>query len=125
MGLEVDMEPLGPAFARDFLCHLDQSRGNSLSPHSRRNAGIQDEGMNAAIPGDIDEAYEFITDKSADVTQTARQNSRKIPVRVCAPGCSPQPVQRIIGRKRINAQCYIRLVQFRVPLEPLPGSGSA
>ena len=56
MRFEIDMEPFGSALASQGFCPFDKSACNAFSPKFRIDAGIENEGMNAAVPGDIDEA---------------------------------------------------------------------
>lgn len=55
MRFEIDMQPFGSALASQSFCSFDQSACDASPPKFRIDAGIEDEGVTAAIPGDIDE----------------------------------------------------------------------
>ncbi len=75
MRLEIDMQPFGAALAGNPRGFPDQLRGDALPAHVGVNAGIEKEGMNAAIPGDIDEADEPVVVIGADMGEAAGQDA--------------------------------------------------
>ncbi len=77
MRLEIDMQPLGAARAGNPHGFPDQLRGDALPAHVGVNAGVEKEGMNAAVPGDVDEADEPVVVIGADMGEAAGRMREK------------------------------------------------
>ncbi|OWV77659.1 hypothetical protein ATY77_30290 [Rhizobium sp. R634] len=65
------MQPFGAALAGNPHGFPDQLRGDALPAHLGMNAGVEKEGMNAAVPGDVDEADEAAVVIGADMCEAA------------------------------------------------------
>lgn len=71
MRLEIDMQPFGAALASEVRRLADHARRDALPSHVGMDRCIEDEGMDAAIPGDVDEADEPVVLIGADMTEAA------------------------------------------------------
>lgn len=69
---EVDVKPLRTAVARQDLRPFDQAGCDALSSKDWIHAGIENESVNAAIPGDVDETDECRSGKCADMGEASR-----------------------------------------------------
>lgn len=91
--LEIDMQPLGAALPGNPRGFPDQLRGDALPAHVGVNAGVEKEGMNATIPGDIDEADEAAVVIGADMGKAAGQDAGEVRCLRCVPGGGPEGVE--------------------------------
>nr|WP_172599177.1 hypothetical protein [Rhizobium leguminosarum] len=78
MRLEIDMQLFGATLAGNFRRFPDQLFGDALWAHIGLSAGVENEGMNAAIPGDVDEADGAAVVIGADVGEAAGQDSGEV-----------------------------------------------
>ena len=74
MLFEIDMQPLRAAFARYMHCHFDKTGRYSLPAEFGGDAGVENESMDAAILGDIDEADQTLSGEGADMSEASRQD---------------------------------------------------
>src|ERR1700676_3691603 len=74
MRFEIDMEPLGAAFSGNGNRLLDQARAYPAVPVSRMDGCIEDGGMPATVPGDIDEANETLTVAGTKIREAPRKH---------------------------------------------------
>lgn len=86
MRLEVDMQPVGPALARQFRGLAHQPLAQSEATMVWVDAGIEQESVNAAIPSDVDEANQRACVIGAKMNQTARQDR----LGIARPGLPPR-----------------------------------
>ena len=77
MGLEVDVQPMGAALPGNPFGLLHEARRDALPAKVRMNAGIEDEGVNATVPGDVDEADDRVVLVGTDMSKGARQDVGK------------------------------------------------
>ena len=90
--LVVHVEPLGTEIPRGLSCPSDEGRTNALPPHGWVHRGIQEEGVCAAVPRHMDEAYETSVLARGDPSQAAGKNGR--PVR--GPGLLPRTRDQVV-----------------------------
>ncbi|ANL85412.1 hypothetical protein AMC81_CH02651 [Rhizobium phaseoli] len=77
MRFEIDMQPFGAARTGNPRGFPNQLRGDALPAHVGVNAGVEKEGMNAAVPGDVDEADEAAVVIGADMGEAAGRMREK------------------------------------------------
>ena len=106
MRLEIHVKPPGSAHPCGLDGRLDQSGGDALPPHRRFDAGVEQEGMEPTVPRHVDEADKAVCVEGADMGQAPGQDWREIPVLTGLPSRAPQPVQFVVGRKRIDPENY-------------------
>ena len=106
MRLEIYVKPLRSAHPGGLDGGLDQSGGDPLAPHRRFDACVEQEGMEPAVPRHIDEADKAFCVEGSDMGQAPGQDWREIPVLTGLPSRAPQPVQFVVGRKRIDPENY-------------------
>lgn len=100
----MDMQPFGAALTGNPRGFADQSRGDALPAHVGVNAGVEHEGMNAAISGDIDEADERVVVVGADMGEAAGQDGGEIRYFGRVPGGGPEGVEVGGRREGIDAE---------------------
>jgi hypothetical protein len=66
MVVKIDVEPLATSGASALDSDGYELSADSLSPRAYRHDRVQDERMGATVPGDVDEADEFILVPRAD-----------------------------------------------------------
>jgi hypothetical protein len=67
---EVDVEPLAPGGASVFRRDRDEPGSHPLAPYPCCDEGVEDERIDAAVPGNVDEADQVESFPGADLTQT-------------------------------------------------------
>src|SRR5690606_29062334 len=71
MRFEIDVEPVCAAYRSRFRRPHHQLRRDTAAAMARHDAGVEDEGVAAAVPGDVDEADEAIAVIGAEMGEAA------------------------------------------------------
>ena len=71
MRLKVDMQPLGAALSGQNRGPLDQAGRDALPSEFGIDTGIEKEGVNAAIPGNVDKTYQPQAGKCTDMGEAS------------------------------------------------------
>lgn len=82
----VDVDPLNVALGRHLHCPADQLAANPLLLEARMHGGVQQKGVNATIPGQIDIADQFGLRKGRQVAQTVSPLDLEVSMPVRWPG---------------------------------------
>jgi len=75
---EIDMQPFGAALTSEARCLPNHARRDPLPAHVGVDRCIEDEGVDAAVPGDIDETDEPVVVVGADMGEAAGQDGSEI-----------------------------------------------
>jgi hypothetical protein len=75
MRLVVDVQPFGPTGAGGVGCHPYELGGDAAAPKIRVHRRIEQKSVDAAVPGDIDEADQPVVDGGGGVAEAAAQDS--------------------------------------------------
>src|SRR5262245_60359505 len=90
------MHPLDAALLGDLDCLGDKLYTDALTPYIRVNGGIQEKGMNAAIPGEVDKPNQPLILVGANIAQAVAEHLLKIRRNVIRPRCREQRIQHFI-----------------------------
>src|SRR5690606_25509243 len=102
--LEIDMQPGRALVAGKGRRFGDECGGDALAAPVRIDAGIKDEGVVAAVPGDVDESDECVAGIGADMAEPALEDRVEIMRSRITPRDLPQTAQRRVGGEGATAQ---------------------
>ena len=140
MWLEIDVEPVRAALARELYGLLDQAGTQAASPIVGVNRRLKDRCVLAAIPGDVHEADEARPVVGTYADEAARENGGEVTWSRHRPDCQPGDRLFNTARQTLPAAaldrrrfwsgapalwCRAGLSGFRYPGVCLEGAGEA
>jgi hypothetical protein len=96
MWLEINMEPAYPALTGNRYCFRNEAMPNTLPLHIGVDSGIQNPGVDAAIPCEVYKANQAFSFISTDEREAPREYGLEIAPRMIGPGSIKQIVQRLV-----------------------------
>ena len=102
MGLEIDMKPLGPTIIGEGDGSAHQFGADAAALKIRIGAKIENKGVNAAIPGNVDKADEPVSLERSEMAEAALQDWRERPCGRRGPGAPPELIKFCLVRKGID-----------------------
>jgi len=99
VGLEVYVEPLDATISGYLYRLLHQLPANTATARIRMDGYVQQESVDAPIPGQVDETDQAIFKVSADESQTAAEYSVEFNPGMPIPSCGEQRIE-ILSRYR-------------------------
>lgn len=96
MWLEINVEPAHPALTGNRHCFRNEAVPNTLPLHIRVDGGIQNPGVNAAIPREVDKANQPFSLIGTDEREAPREYWLEIAPRMMRPRGLKQIVQRLV-----------------------------
>ena len=102
MRLEINVQPFGAARSREVDGTPDETRADAATPVFRMDGGVEDGGMSAAIPGNVDETDKSRAVMGAEMAKAAGEYRDEIRRPAIAPDGEPQLPQIGVGGPGID-----------------------
>ena len=102
MRFEVDMKPFGPTIIGEGDGPAHQLAANAAALKIRIGTEVENKGVNAAIPGNVDKADEPVSLERAEMAEAALQDWRERPCGRRGPGAPPELIKFCLVRKGID-----------------------